>query len=396
MIQVSHASHQNNSKQVSPLTASRARTYVAMLLRVAYVAVIMWLSVHARNLLRDGVNPLQSLVKNWQQHPVTDIRTTTALACPLGYDESMVNWHFPGFQAGCDCRGAAVKIQQVVAGECTLEQQSSGCEKVTALPSIDMTYWGQTSFPIKLCIKREELLTFRQLRPQEVTGKCADNTRNCGSDNQFICIPEASSCPITRLSIKPGFCSLSDTSCHQVFSKGSKFKKLVLQTRDEGLPAVQFTVNEYEICSEEGKQNIAPGRTDFVLRNRQRNQCDNGADNGWNLGVIDSLSESNFYRRNGLLHRIQNVPGIDAYLDPSVDGPRKNPKYKLYARTYARWSKHCERDFESVYRIGLTGFDPIAKIQAVSLVANSVMCLLLLASLSIDILYTELQGKSMR
>ena len=325
---------------------------------IIYTIIMIALSSYGLSSLTENSELLNELNENWGSSPIVDMVITTTRQCPSQYQESLVQWDFSGFAEGCNCNNATSSSntrqsfsQGVSLGACSLAQIRAGCTLIPSIKDFELTFWGDTSTSSKICIKRDTSYNFINTYELSQNKACPTGYKACVSTQQtsnHFCVKQDSSCPITGLQINSYSCDPSDLNCQDLNTKFNQEKSMSILTTNDSLPVVEFAINEYAMCSVKSQQNIYPERTDYILRNKARATCGSEGNVFWNLGVIDSMKESDFYGLNGIQTLVQTEPNISTYLIAGSTSDALDSDYNVYARTYVKWNTQCSSYFKEL------------------------------------------------
>jgi hypothetical protein len=93
--------------------------------------------------LLGDVGDLQSIVNNWKENPITEIRFVSSYDCPENF--TMLNTTWPGTLDHCDCRAVGKEIR---LGNCFPWEPE--CTQRKGIPPIQMNKWRNQT----ICVKR--------------------------------------------------------------------------------------------------------------------------------------------------------------------------------------------------------------------------------------------------
>jgi hypothetical protein len=291
-------------------------------------AIILYTGVTSVGFIYFSTNILEDMIRNWQVHPIEDIREGK-ITCPAAY-EPLVLDYWPGTVTGCDCTWDI--IPTIYRRKCD-KDDSIFCSTITSRPEISMNLWNG----VLLCVKRypENYLFFLS---QRVTNTdCPNGMKFCGrldGTNKNYCVNWDRSCFINDISISS---TIDINSIALGYGKYLTFSKS--QTNPNKQIISEFTTSQGDVCLDPKQKNRKEKVYKLTNYDKYTYYCTHSLNNEFydkRYELIDTCPLADYYSYNGLEPVFKTLP-----LYPM---PSNIDNISLHARGFVQWKENCRYD----------------------------------------------------
>eukprot|EP01016_Furgasonia_blochmanni_P048507 TRINITY_DN7233_c0_g1_i7.p1 TRINITY_DN7233_c0_g1~~TRINITY_DN7233_c0_g1_i7.p1 ORF type:complete len:509 (+),score=42.20 TRINITY_DN7233_c0_g1_i7:16-1542(+) len=286
--------------------------------------------------LSTNTDGLLTTIQNWQTDPVNNVVTSMSLKCPIGTTR-LIDYTWPGSKTVCDCRYGSLMASSkkvVRQGSCGGDM-IFGCKEYDDVDSIEMPSWRQAGRT--LCIQRLSGASFeKSYEYLDVTGKCLQGYKSCGTGPVKYCVRPSDPCPINAMIVAPSW--PGDPFDNDGIPIGDGYNLYISRTA-VGRPLVDMQFNQQVGCRIFTVKSIDAGYEEYPFLNSIRDYC---REEDLRFQLIDSDTEENYFNINKVSSVVKKLPGYTA--------PSEKILWKVFGRPTIPWdiNSKCLESFRSI------------------------------------------------
>ena len=301
------------------------------------IGILLWvITLSAWNDISDQDKFIVDYTKNWEYKPIVDIKPTTSLKWPEGY-ENLLTREFSTL-VGWYCYDDVQNKSSLYTGNCNINQTAKGCTRVSPVGPVVLNKF----YSNQLCGLREGLNFLETQRPNKSndTISCPKNKKLWGSNdiNTSFWVGLTHSWPISELFI---------VSKNTPTPKGYKQhdidynNKVVYTDTYNGMPIVRLQLTEGKVWFNSDHFQTTPGRISYkLLAEKYCLQRLHTPFTDPRYRLIGHVREDKLFKDNFIYDDMVSLPLFDV---------RDTTEYEwnLYSNSYYYWSHHWDTNEET-------------------------------------------------